>query len=173
MKLYSLKVQGLRKHLDTTVYFGDSTFLIGKNNIGKSTLFRALEILLTDIRKIDSDDEFISVLNEEQNENVLLSNKIVITGEFRDCPEESKGWKGLKGRVFDYDTTDCPEETGLRIFYKKTFVKGSNVKIEMRQLKRSVKESYEECKTINEYLDNGFPKEILEDLFGEADQQKN
>lgn len=33
----------------------NSTFLIGKNNIVRIRFFRALELLLTNIRKIDSD----------------------------------------------------------------------------------------------------------------------
>ena len=33
MDLYSLRIQGLRKHSDTTIYFSDSTFLIGENNV--------------------------------------------------------------------------------------------------------------------------------------------
>lgn len=165
LKLYSLTIKGLRKHLDTTVLFGDSTFLIGKNNVGKSTVFRALELLLNDVKKIDSEDEFLSVLNETKTENVNLTNEIVIMGEFRDCPEESTSWKGLKGRVFSYDTADCPEETGLRIFYRKTYEKGQNVKIEMRQQKRVIKECFQDCKSINDYIENGFPEDVIKDLF--------
>lgn len=52
MKLHSLRIQGLRKHFDITIKFGSSTFLIGANNIGKSTVFKALEYLLTDIKKL-------------------------------------------------------------------------------------------------------------------------
>lgn len=164
MKLYSLKIQGLRKHKDTTIHFGDSTFLIGRNNIGKSTVFKALELLLNDIKKIDSEDEFFSVLNHEQTNNELLTNKIILTGEFRNCPEESRSWKGLKGRVFEYDNTNCPDETGLRVFYRKTYEKGNNVKIEMKQRKRNIRECFKECKSINDYIENGLDEESLKEI---------
>lgn len=45
MYLYSLQIEGFRKLNNTTVYFGDSTFLIGENNKGKSSIFKALELV--------------------------------------------------------------------------------------------------------------------------------
>lgn len=173
MKLHSLSIKGLRKHLDTTVHFGDSTFLIGKNNVGKSTIFRALELLLTDVKKLESENDFISVLDSTHSENVLLSNTVEIMGEFRDCPLEAETWKGLKGRVFKYDNEDCPDETGLRIFYRKTFIKGLNVKIEIKQQKRVIKDCYLECKSINDYIENGFPEDVILNLFEGVNTSKN
>jgi predicted ATP-dependent endonuclease of OLD family len=51
MDLYSLRVEGLRRHIDTTVIFSDATFLIGENNKGKSSILHVLNILLNDIKK--------------------------------------------------------------------------------------------------------------------------
>lgn len=41
MELYSLKIEGFRKHMETTIRFSDSTFLIGENNVGKSSVLQA------------------------------------------------------------------------------------------------------------------------------------
>ena len=46
MQLYSLKIEGFRKHINTTIRFSDSTFLIGENNVGKSSILYALDYLL-------------------------------------------------------------------------------------------------------------------------------
>ena len=46
MQLYSLLIEGFRKHLKTKIIFSDSTFLIGENNVGKSSILYALNYLL-------------------------------------------------------------------------------------------------------------------------------
>lgn len=173
MKLHSLRIQGLRKHLDTEIHFGESTFLIGQNNIGKSTVFKALEYLLTDVKKLDDIDEFFSMLDSESNQNQLLTDKIILTAEFRNCPEEANTWRGLKGRVFTYDISSCPDETGYRIFYRKTFEKGANVKIEMKQLKRNLKPCFTQCRTLDDYIQNGLSEELISEEFPEVDRGRN
>lgn len=173
MKLHSLRIQGLRKHLDTEINFGESTFLIGQNNIGKSTVFKALEYLLTDVKKLDDNDEFFSILDSESNQNQLLTDKIILTAEFRNCPEEANTWRGLKGRVFTYDNSSCPDETGYRIFYRKTFDKGANVKIEMKQLKRNLKPCFTQCRTLDDYIQNGLSEELISEEFPEVDRGRN
>ncbi|WP_413299728.1 AAA family ATPase [Bacillus sp. 1P10SD] len=173
MKLHSLRIQGLRKHLDTEIHFGESTFLIGQNNIGKSTVFKALEYLLTDVKKLDDIDEFFSMLDSESNQNRLLTDEIILTAEFRNCPEEANTWRGLKGRVFTYDNSSCPDETGYRIFYRKTFEKGSNVKIEMKQLKRNLKPGFTQCRTLDEYIQNGLSEELISEEFPGAERGRN
>ncbi|OEI75650.1 hypothetical protein BG616_16190 [Bacillus subtilis] len=173
MKLHNLRIQGLRKHLDTEINFGESTFLIGQNNIGKSTVFKALEYLLTDVKKLNDNDEFFSILDSESNQNQLLTDKIILTAEFRNCPEEANTWRGLKGRVFTYDNSSCPDETGYRIFYRKTFEKGANVKIEMKQLKRNLKPCFTQCKTLDDYIQNGLSEELISEEFPEMDRGRN
>ncbi len=173
LKIHSLRIQGLRKHLDTTIHFGASTFLIGQNNIGKSTVFKALEYLLTDIKKIDDYDEFLSTLDMDSNQNQLLTDKIILTAEFRNCPAEANTWRGLKGRVFTYDNSSCPDETGYRIFYRKTFEKGANVKREMKQLKRNLKPCFSQCRTLDDYIQNGLSEELISEEFPGVDRAKN
>ena len=56
MHLYSLRIQGLRKHLDTTITFSDSTLLIGENNVGKSSVLVALDYLLNLKTKVPEEE---------------------------------------------------------------------------------------------------------------------
>ncbi|MFF2885563.1 AAA family ATPase [Paenibacillus sp. NPDC057967] len=134
MRLYKLEIEGFRRHTDTNVLFSDATFLIGENNVGKSSVLAALNILLNDIKRI-SDEEFFSYMDGELTRRG--SDKIVLTAEFRDVPEEAKQWVGFKGRVLQYNKDDG--ETGLRVIYRKTFTPGSDCTVELRQQVKKVK----------------------------------
>ena len=50
MRLYSLTIKGFRKFENTTVFFDDATFLIGENNIGKSSVLKAIELISKHLR---------------------------------------------------------------------------------------------------------------------------
>ena len=50
MNIHSLRIEGFRKHKDTTILFSDSTFLIGENNVGKSSVLVALDYLLNSLK---------------------------------------------------------------------------------------------------------------------------
>ncbi len=79
MKLELLNLRNFRCYKEkTTIQFEDFTTIIGKNDIGKSTILEALEIFFNNsLVKIDSGD--CSVSAEDQN--------IEITCEFSDLPE--------------------------------------------------------------------------------------
>ncbi len=59
MKIVSLTLENFRSYKDpVTISFNDLTVLIGKNDIGKSSVLEALDIFF-DNKKIDSDDVYI------------------------------------------------------------------------------------------------------------------
>ncbi len=171
MKLHTLRIEGLRKHIDTVITFSDATFLIGGNNIGKSTVLKALECLLSDTKKLTS-EEFCSVLDESTQENQPITDKVILTGEFRDLPEESRYWKGFKGRTFRYDNTDCPEESGIKMIYKKTYEPGQNYKVEMKQFKRELIDGASNCNTLNKFIEIGVPEQVIDESFPDLDKDK-
>ncbi|MCL1113005.1 ATP-binding protein [Shewanella basaltis] len=45
MRLHELKINNFRKLKDCCIKFRDTTFLIGPNNAGKSSVFAALQYL--------------------------------------------------------------------------------------------------------------------------------
>ena len=118
MKLHTLRIQGFRRFVDTTIYFDDATFLIGENNIGKSSVLKAVELLLSLEQKISIED-FYSLFNEEENERQV--DEIILTAEFRNVPLEASTWRGFRGRVFNYSVTEGRSDTGLTVIYRKTF----------------------------------------------------
>lgn len=78
---YSLRIEGFRKHKDTTILFSDSTFLIGENNVGKSSVLVALDYLLNIKSKIP-EEEFYSVV--DANGSIIRKvNEVILTAEFR------------------------------------------------------------------------------------------
>ena len=91
MKLHSIKIEGFRRHFQTEILCSDATFLIGPNNVGKSSILKAIEYLLSDTQKMP-DEDFFSILGEDNN-NKILCDKVLITSEFRDIPPNA--YKGF------------------------------------------------------------------------------
>lgn len=154
MKLYSLTIEGFRRHSCTKILFSDATFLIGENNVGKSSILAALDYLLSDEKKIP-EGEFLA------NIDGRVANKVILTAEFRDVPLEAESWRGFKGRVLKYDIQDDSNETGLSIVYRKTYEVDKNCVIEMKQSKRILKDVFEGCKTFQDYINNGVDEESI------------
>ncbi|MBX9597064.1 MAG: AAA family ATPase [Burkholderiales bacterium] len=117
MYLYSLQIEGFRKLNNTTVYFGDSTFLIGENNKGKSSIFKALELVLN-LKQDISEHDYFSIFDIEESINKQSSDKIILTAEFRGLPPDAPTWRGFKGRIAN-------DNGELIIKYRKTFNKGT------------------------------------------------
>ncbi|WP_160034548.1 AAA family ATPase [Paenibacillus sp. An7] len=161
MKLHKLKIEGFRRHTDSEVNFSDATFLIGENNIGKSSVLMALNILLNDVRKLP-EEEFFSYRDADTNLNIRVAEEIVLTGEFREISQEAKNWIGFKGRVLNYLSDSG--ETGLRVIYRKTFKPNTDYVVEMRQQVKTLKPQYKECTTIEEYIDSGLDSSLLDCL---------
>ena len=90
MQLYSLMIEGFRKHVNTTIKFSDSTFLIGENNAGKSSVLYALDYLLGANSKIP-DEEYYTIEDETKGKKTV--EQIVLTAEFRNIPDEAKSWR--------------------------------------------------------------------------------
>lgn len=161
MQLYSLIIEGFRKHLNTKIIFSDSTFLIGENNVGKSSILYALDYLLGATQIIPT-EEFYAV--EENGEREVVVDNIVLTAEFRKIPQEAKEWRGFKGRLLSYEADENdPSDTGIKFIYRKTFPKGGKVKIETLENHKELKPNFVDCLCIQDYLDAGLSEDELTD----------
>jgi len=166
VKLHKLKIKGYRRLREVELDFADATFLIGQNNCGKSSILKAIEILLSGKKRLDSSD-YYSVIDEDTGEIKPETTIVVLEAEFRSLPEDAKTWRGFKGRVFEYAMGD---ETGLSITYRKTFEFGKDVVIEIKSKDRVVKPEFANCQTPNDYIEAGLEKEIIEQLFPELEK---
>ncbi|EAQ40494.1 hypothetical protein MED134_07054 [Dokdonia sp. MED134] len=162
MRLHRIKIQGFRRLKDVDITFGDATFLIGHNNVGKSSVLKAIGILLSGSKTLDS-SEYYSELDEESGESIPIAKKIVLEAEFRNVPIEAKTWRGFKGRILNYESED---ETGLSLVYKRTYPIGGTAIPELQTKVRTLKEEFKKCVTWQDYIDVGVPQEVVE---GESD----
>lgn len=140
MKLHSFKIEGYKRIKSAQILFGDATFLIGSNNTGKSSVLKAIEWLLSAKKTIPS-PEYYSIVDEETGETKPAVDTITLEAEFRNLPIEAKQWRGFKGRVFSYPSTD-DSDSGLSVTYKKTFTLGKDVVIEFRSKEREIKSEF-------------------------------
>ena len=161
MQLYSLCIEGFRKHYKTEIKFSDSTFLIGENNVGKSSVLYALDYLLGANSSIPIDEFY--ALEEEGKRKIAVEN-IVFTAEFRRIPREAHFWRGFKGRLLNYEPDiNDPFDTGLKFIYRKTYPKGGKVKIETFENLKVLKSKYKDCICVQDYLDAGLSEDELTD----------
>lgn len=169
MKLKSIEIEGFKKHYSTKILCEDTTFLIGANNAGKSSILKALQYLLGDKKKMDIDD--FCCFRNEYNEKEQVDNKVIITAEFSNLNEESLEWKGFNlHRLFRNDDF---EKDGYSIFYRKTFYDNGKCEIEMKQNIISFKEKYAKCKNIQDYIDAGVSASIFEEILPNISKSKN
>lgn len=170
MQLYSLIIEGFRKHLKTRIVFSDSTFLIGENNVGKSSILYALDYLLGASSTIPL-DEFYAL--EDGGERKIAVDKIVFTAEFRNIPKEANSWRGFKGRLLRYDPEgEDSLDTGLKFIYRKTYPKVGKVKIETLENPKVIKSEFKNCKCIQDFLDAGISEEEFTDDIKKIDYAK-
>lgn len=152
MYLYKLRIENFKRLKKIEVKFGETSFIIGENNSGKSSVLQAIEQLLSGEKKL-ADEYFHSELESE--------SKVSIEAEFRNLPIDSLNWRGFKGRILNYSIEDDSNETGLYCIYRKTFEKGKDFISEMYAHNRILKEKFSSFKTVREFIDNGVSEELF------------
>jgi len=162
MKLRKFDIEGFRRIKKASVLFGDATFFIGENNVGKSSVFRAIEKYFNVNDKCDLEDFF----SDESGSKV---DEIVLTGEFIKLPPESVNWPGFKGRVL------IKEENGdkdYRVLFRKSYSQKGDIKKEMKIHKRILKTEFLTCLTLNDFISAGITEERIKEVFGENDPSR-
>lgn len=166
MKIHCLKISGYKRLKEITVLFGDATFLIGQNNCGKSSIIKAIEVLLSAKKQLSNSD-YHSILDEETNEVKVDTTTIILEAEFRNLPLEARNWRGFKGRIFSYEVNDegIESDTGLSVIYRKTYELGRDVVIEFKSKVRTIKDIYQSCKKAQDYIDIGLSADTISEYF--------
>lgn len=168
MKLHELDIEGFRRIKKAKIIMGDATFLIGANNAGKSSALKAIDYLLSDKKQLDQRD-FYSEIDEETGETKVVNTKVVFEAEFRNLPLNSKDWRGFKGRIFLY-AKPIEGDTGLAIYYRKTFEIGKDVIVELKSLKRKLKDEFKACKKPQQFIDAGLDSDLVAEIFSDLDK---
>lgn len=115
MRLHELHINNFRKLKNCRIKFRDTTFLIGPNNAGKSSVFSALNYLHKS-SNIERED-FSKTYNLE-NDSYDYENEVEVIAEYHNLPDEAHSWIGFKGRVIA-PSERLAGETNNSIIYKK------------------------------------------------------
>jgi len=171
MKLKSLHIEGFRRIENATVEFGDTTFIIGANNVGKSSILKAIEILLTAKEKL-SDIEYHAYCPEGASESECNCEEIVLEAEFIEVPDAAHNWRGFKGRIIPYEEMKNGElTTGNKILYKKVYPKGGKCQPSMMCMRKELQPEYSSCQTAQDLIDAGCSQEIIETEFSNLSEK--
>lgn len=163
MKIHTLRICGLRRIKEATIRFGEATFLIGPNNVGKSTIFRALDLLLERKSSTLPESEFYSNCNG--GAQCRACDEVIIEAEIRDVPKEARGWHGFSGRIHSYVPPEGIDETGLSIFYRKRFPANAPCIPGMKVMGKTLKPEFEGIKKIEDLIAAGASEDAVESAF--------
>lgn len=166
MKLEILKIKGFRKLNDVDLTFGDATFMVGENNVGKSSIFKAIELILTNTAPKEND--YSKIFDPKDKSTKQLSSEIELTATFRDIPDEADNWVGFKGRIFLKD--------GIRkIIYRKTYPLNSKDRIEIFEQEKELKSEIQDGNkvTIASLISSGIDEQVVNSHFEGIDVNQN
>ncbi len=164
MKLKKFKIEGFRRIIESEIIFGDATFIIGENNVGKSAVLKALDIFLSGQQKLDDEDFFFD------ESSGIKKETIIFTAEFDDLPEQAQTWHGFRGRVLKREK---PDGTDRFIIYRKTYQKGVEFVPEMKVYNKSLKNQFKGCKKVQDFIDSGISIDIINAIFTDVDNSTN
>lgn len=150
MKLTNLKIRNFRKLHNVDIALGDASFLIGANNAGKSSVLKAIEMLLGLDTKYDN---LSSRYIDGNGEEVREQEDTIIEGEFHDLPQDIIGSRGFnKDRIFKNI------ENGIEDFYfcyRLRVEKDGKSHREIKMHETKIKDEYSKLKTPQEFIDKG------------------
>ena len=170
MRLHELKINNFRKLKDCRIKFRDTTFLIGPNNAGKSSVFAALQYLH---KNSNLDREDFSKEYSDADESYIYENEVEIVAEYQNVPVEAHGWLGFKGRVIPSEE-QLDGESGNSIIYKKVWsLNQSNPKIYMKEYPRVRSDRYSQCTKVSDLAGEDYSEVFLKEHFGKANFEKN
>lgn len=148
MKLERLEVRNFRRIEYVDIHLNPSSFIIGPNNVGKTTIVKAIDALLSLSNDKITPSDF-RVLPDGSR-----ADTIEICGYFSDVPDEISNSRGFRGRVVDG-----------QYVYKKTYsITNVKSKIWTKQFKHSLSEGFTEITTWKQLVEKGYSKKQLEEL---------
>lgn len=169
MRLHELHIKNFRKLKDCRIKFRDTTFLIGPNNAGKSSVFAALQHLH---KNSSLDREDFSKEYSNTDGAYTYEDEVEVVAEYHNLPAESRSWLGFKGRVITSQER-LDGESGHSIIYKKVWhLNQSKPKIYMKEYPRTRSARYSQCNRVSDLVGDDYSEAFLKEHFGEANFEK-
>ncbi len=121
MKVTRLKIQNYKGIANAELLFNDHTLLVGSNNVGKSTICEALDLVLGPDRlnkypPIDEYDFYNAKYIDDDNNPILMSVEVVLTdlsGEVRRlCGNHLEFWHKEEKRLLEQGELELVDQFG-------------------------------------------------------------
>lgn len=148
MKLEKIMIKNFRRISEAEITLASSSFIIGPNNSGKTTVIDAIDALLSlKAEKVIEADFRLA-------DDGTRADTIELTGVFSNISDETAQSRGFKGRVIDGKFT-----------YKKTYklTAVGKPKIESFTFPYKLKDQFQAVKKVQDLIDLGITTETLED----------
>lgn len=163
MRLDKLTIRNFRKLKDCVVNFRDTTFLIGSNNAGKSSVFKALDYLHKNSNV--SSDDYSKHYNEER-EDFIKATEIEIIGEYHNIPDIAKNWVGFKGRVIRNNSPAEGESENMIVYRKVWKIDAGKPEIYLKEYTKVRSEKYSSATKPSDLIGDDFDLDTLSLYFG-------
>lgn len=150
MRLSRITIKNFRRIEEADILLAKSSFLIGQNNFGKSSVIRCLELLLSNQAPEAGDFR--------KEADGTSCDEIELTGYFVDITPEVANSRGFRGRVVD--GAYC---------YRKTYPLANPSKqqrIECIEYPCTIREVYRNAGTGQALIDLGLPEERVRETVG-------
>ena len=148
MKLEKIKIKNFRRIEEAELNLASSSFVIGSNNCGKTSVIDAIDALLSLKTEKVSESDFRQLPDGTRAEIIELE------GTFSNISDETAQSRGFRGRVINGKFT-----------YKKTYkiTSATKPKIESITLPYNIKAEFSLAKTVKDLLDNGIEQAVITD----------
>ena len=148
MKLEKIIIKNFRRISEAEITLASSSFIIGPNNSGKTTVIDAIDALLS------LKAEKVSEADFRLADDGTRADTIELTGVFSNISDETAQSRGFKGRVIDGKFT-----------YKKTYklTAVGKPKIESFTYPYKLKDEFQAVKKVQDLLDLGITTETIAD----------
>ena len=150
MKLERIQIKNFRRIEDAELTLASSSFVIGSNNCGKTSVIDAIDALLSLKTEKVTEADFRQLSNGTRAETIELE------GTFSNISDETAQSRGFRGRIIDGKFT-----------YKKTYkiTSATKPKIESITFPYNIKAEFKTVKTVKELLDNGIEQDTINERF--------
>lgn len=148
MKLEKITIKNFRRISEAELTLASSSFIIGPNNSGKTTVIDAIDALLS------LKSEKVTEADFRLSDDGTRADTIELTGVFNNISEETAQSRGFKGRVIDGKFT-----------YKKTYklTAVGKPKIESFTYPYKLKDEFQAVKKVQDLLDLDITIEAITD----------
>lgn len=153
MKLEKIIIKNFRRIGYAELTLASSSFVIGPNNCGKTSVIDAIDALLSLKSEKVTEADFRQLPDQSKTDTIELE------GTFSNISDEIAQSRGFKGRVI-----------GGKFTYKKTYkiTSVAKPKYESITYPYKIKEEFSTAKTVQDLLDNGISQEVLNETLSKS-----